>query len=275
MKKIIRLFALLLVIIIVALLGVLFYINSIAKAAVERGGTYALGVSTTLNSARVKPLGGTFGMRGLTVANPAGYDSKHFMTLGTGHVAVSLGTLMQDTVKLPHLNLSDIDMNLEKKDGKANYQTILDNLKKLSPEKPDPNAKKFVIKNVAIRNIKVHVNMMGQNLDVPIEEITLKNVGSDGQGVDLAQLSGVIMKSVFAAVVQKGGGLIPADMLGDLTNGLASLAHLDKLGEVANIGGEIAQQAADEAKKKAEDLANKAKEGLGGILGGDKKDKPN
>lgn len=289
MKKLIKLIALLVVVLIIALVAAFFYINSIAKTAVEKGGTYALGVSTTLRSAGVKPLAGEFSMSGLNVANPEGYKSSHFLTLGEGDVAVSLGTLMKDVVKLPHLNLSDIDMNLEKKDGKANYQAIMDNLKKLSSDKPaDPNAKKFVIENVNIRNVKVHVDMMGQNVEVPIESITLKNVGSDGSGVDMGQLAGVLTKSIFAAVVQAGGGLIPTEMLGDLTNGLAGLANLDKLGEIANVkalgdlagkAGEIAGEAGkavEGAGKAAEDIADKAKEGLGGLLGGDKdkKDKP-
>ena len=224
MKKLLIAMLIFVVLIVLAAIGVFLYLDSAAKAAVEKGGTYAMGVNTTLKSADVKPFAGQFAMDGLNVANPDGFDSKHFMTLGTGDVALSLGSLMDATIRLPLLKLSDSDMNLEKKDGKANYQTILDNLKKLSPEKPDPNAKKYVIETVEIRDVNVHVNM-----------------------------------------------------LGDLTKGLGDLANLDKLGEIADIGGgiagkagEAAQQAADEAKKKAEELANKAKEGLGGILGGDK-----
>lgn len=263
--------------------GVILTLDSAAKTAVEKGGTFAMGVNTTLTKADVKPFAGQFEMNGLTVANPEGYQTKHFMTLGKGDVALSIGSIMQDTIRLPHLKLSDIDLNMEKKDGKANYQQIIDNLKKLSSDKPaDPNAKKFVIELVEISNVKVHADVMGKMVDVPIEMITLKNVGAGGAGVDIGQLLGVITKSVFAAVVQAGGGLIPADMMGDLTKGLGDLANLDKLGEIANVkavgelagkAGEAAKQAAEEAGKAADDLANKAKEGLGGVLGGGDKDK--
>jgi hypothetical protein len=288
MKKLVKLLLVLIVVFIIGAVVLSFYVNSIAKTAVEKGGTYALGVNTTLKSAGVKPLAGAFSMSGLNVANPEGYKSSHFLTLGNGDVAVSLPTLMKSVVTLPHLNLSDIDMNLEKKEGKANYQTIMDNLKKLSSDKPaDANAKKYVIESIDIRNVMVHVDVMGKAVNVPIESITMKNVGSDGSGVDMAQLTGVITKAVFAAVVEAGGGLIPTEMLGDLTSGLAGLANLDKLGEVVNVKalGDIAGKAGEaaskvageagkvvgEAGKTAEDLANKAKEGLGGILGGDKK----
>jgi uncharacterized protein involved in outer membrane biogenesis len=287
MKTLAKLLVVLIIVFIVAAVVLSFYVNSIARTAVEKGGTYALGVNTTLKGASIQPLAGGFSMSGLNVANPDGYDSSHFLTLGAGDVAVSLGTLMDDTVKLPHLKLADIDMHLEKKDGKANYQAIMDNLKKLSSDKPaDPDAKKFTIETVDIRNVMVHVNMMGQNIDVPIEAITLKNVGSGGEGVDLAQLSGVIVKSVFAAVAQNAGNLIPAEMLGDLTKGLEGLADLDKLAQIADVKavGELAGKAAEQAGKAAEqagkaaeeigakagDLTNKAKEGLGGLLGDDK-----
>ncbi len=279
MKKLAKLALVLIVFFIVGAFVLSFYVNSIAKAAVEKGGTYALGVSTTLKSASVKPLAGDFAMSGLIVANPSGYDTNHYLTLGKGDVAVSLGTLMDDTVKLPHLKLADIDMNLEKKEGKANYQAIMDNLKKLSSDKPaDPDAKKYVIEAVDIRNVMVHVTIMGQNIDVPIDQITLKNVGSDGSGVDMAQLSGLIVKSVFAAVAQNAGGLIPTEMLGDLTKGLEGLADLDKHAEIADVKavGELAGKATEEAGKAAKeigDITDKAKEGLGGLLGGDKDNK--
>ncbi len=289
MKKLLTIVLILVMILVVAVLAGFFYIDVVAKTAVEKGGRFALGVPTSLETADVKPLGGAFRMNGLTVANPDGYDTSHFLALKDGDMAVALGTLMSDTVRLPHLKLSGIDMNMEKKDGKANYQVILDNLKKLTPEQPDPNAKKFVIETVEISDIMVHVKMLGQNISLPIDTITLKNVGEGGAGgVDLAELIGVVMKGVFAAITQVGGNLIPSEMLGDLTQGLAGLANLDKLGEVANVkavgelagkagelageAGKAAGEAIGGAKEAADDIANKAKQGLGGLLGGDKKD---
>src|SRR5262245_37914607 len=128
MKKLFKLVILLIVLVFVVGLGAFFYIDTIAKAAIEKGSTLALGVQTKLNSAKLRILDGQLIMSGLDVANPSGFESKHFLNLKDGDVAVTLGSLDDDVVEVPHLLLSDVDVNLEKKSGKSNYQIILDNL---------------------------------------------------------------------------------------------------------------------------------------------------
>jgi len=277
MRKLIRLVLVLVVLLIAGFLAALFYIDSIAKAAVERGGTYALGVDTKLKSADVHVFGGEFTLSGLRVANPQGYEADHFLRLGEGDVAVSLASLREDVVRLPTLTLKTLDVNLEKKEGKANYEVILDNLKKLSSgEKPAEGGKKYVIDSVVIRRINVHVKALGQTLDVPIDRLKLKNVGSaqGADGMPLSQVAGVIVQAVFEAVVQKAGNVLPAEVLGDLQKRLPDLANLSKLANIEEIGdigkvlGEGLGEGLGGAGKTAEDLANKAKDLLGG---GDKK----
>ena len=129
MKKLIRFVVGLVVVVLVLAVGVVVYIDKIAKTAIERGASYALGVDTTLGSADVKLLSAAFAMGDLTIANPQGFESPYFTHLGQGDVEVALGTLRQETVQLPTLTLTDLEMHLEKKDGKANYDVILNNLK--------------------------------------------------------------------------------------------------------------------------------------------------
>src|SRR5262245_46526516 len=92
--------------------GVLFYMDSIAKAAIERGGTYALGVNVRVGDADVKPLVGRFDMHRFTVDNPAGFGQDKFMSLGDGGVAVTLSSLRSNTVELGQLKLDVVDMRL-------------------------------------------------------------------------------------------------------------------------------------------------------------------
>ena len=60
---------------------VLWRLDTIAKQAIEAGGTQATGVATTLDQANVSVLGGSFSMAGLTIANPPGFKSPHFFHL--------------------------------------------------------------------------------------------------------------------------------------------------------------------------------------------------
>lgn len=293
MKIVKRLLIILPIALVVLIIGavalVVVSVNSVAKAGIEKGGTYALGVKTTLGSASVGLLSGKFGLSKLEVTNPEGYGKPHFLTLGQGDVAVDYKTLQQDTVELPLLALSDITASLEKKEGKANYAVILDNVKKNTGSggepKPQPSGakeKKFVIKDMSIKNVKVHLDMLGagglMSFDVPIDEIKLKNVGQTGTGVSgtgvtMGELAGIIVQAVLAAAVEKGGSIFPGDVLGDLQGSLASLGGLkdmgfEAVGEVAKLGEE-AKKAAEGATKAIEGAtkeAEKAVEGLKGLV---------
>jgi hypothetical protein len=96
--------------------------------------------------------------------------------------------------------------------------------------------------------VTVHLDMLGASgglskVDVPIHEIRLTNVGSDGSGVDITKLTSIILEAVLKAAVEKGGGLIPADISGELQAGLGQLSGL------ANVGVEAVGKAGEQASK--------------------------
>jgi hypothetical protein len=283
MKKLIKLVAVLLVLLVLATIAVALYIDTIAKTAIERGATYALGVKTTLGSADVGLLSGTFSMGDLTVANPAGFESPHFTHLQEGGVELTFGSLREETVELPTLTLSGLDIHLDKSEGKANYDVILENLSRFESGddvEKETDGKKFVINEILIQRIVVHVQLLPiggdlTKLDVPIDEVRLRNVGSDTDGsVLMSELTSVIIKAVLAAIVQKGGDLIPADVLGDLGQGLAGLESLAEMGvDVATGLGDRIKDAGgglDEVTEGVGDAIKSIGDGLGGLLGGDK-----
>lgn len=286
MKTLLKLVAVLVILLIVAVVAVVFYIDIIAKNAVERGATSALGVETTLGSADVGIITGDFSMREMRVANPEGFDTNHFLTLNDGSVSVDFGTLRQQTVELPHLTLTGVDLNLEKKAGKANYGVIMENLKQGESKEPDPDAKKFIIREVTVSDIVVHTALMPiggdlTRLDLEIDEIKLNDVGSETEGgVVLSELSGVLIKAIFMAIVQKGGDLIPDDIVTGLQDGLAGLTSLGELGidfsagaveQLGKMGEDITKGLEDAGGDLGKGLEDAAK-GVGDLLGGDKDD---
>jgi hypothetical protein len=282
---ILRLFLAVVVLVVVGVLGVFLYVDRLARAGIERGGTHALGVPTTLEEADVGIFSGTFAMAGLSVANPQGYPADHFLRLDTGNVAVTLSSLREDTVELPSLALSGLDMVLERHGDKANYQVILDNLKRLeSGEKPpaEPEGgKRFVIRKLEIRGVQVHLDLLPAGgeltkISIPIDRIELSNIGSETKGgVLIRDLAGVLVKAVLGAVIEKGGNL-PADLRGSLEAGLGQLKPLEEMGigVVTDIQKKLedalrGDKPLDDIQKDVQDTIK----GLGDILGGDKKKK--
>jgi len=288
-RKLLAIVGLLVCLCIAAIIFAFYSIDTIARRAIESGGTYALGVPTTLDSASVGILSSTFSMSGLKVANPPGYGSSPFMSLGSGGVAVTLSSLREPVVQLPRLTLDNLNVSLEKKSGAANFNVILDNLKKLSSgstSKGSGSEKKFVIKELSLKNINVGVDLIGgpgaigdlTKIKIPIKEIKLENVGQTGTGVagtgvTLEQLSSIIVQAVLAAASEKGNGILPAEILGELQSGLANLGQLDKLDMkvladpslIQKIGGQNAAKAVEQGKKAVDDAAKKVTDLIPGI----------
>ena len=287
----------LLALLVLVLVVVFISVDKLAKAGVQRGTQYALAVPTSLDSADVGVFAGTFDMAGLQVENPEGYKSPFFFRLGEGGVAVSLGSLSSDVVTLPRLELTDIDLHIDRADGKSNIKHILDNLKRFEssdtgePSEPKPAddkapGKKFVVNEIAIRNVTAHVHLLplGGELSTTklvIPEIILKDVGSAGDPVSLSEVTNIVIQAILASAAELGGGLIPDEILGDLKTNLEGLQGLADSGVQRLTEG--VDQAVDEAKEQlegaADELEEKAKgainEGINSILGGDRnKDKP-
>lgn len=319
MKRAVKIVGAIALVLVLLLVGLFFWIDGIAKVGVETGATYALGVETTLERMSIGVFSGEAGMSKLNVRNPVGFDTPHFLELGNGNVAVSLGSLMDDTVVVPELTLSSLSMNLERKGGKANYQVILDGLKRFDtredapPSAPQDKAeaeegKKFIVRHVAINDVNVQVDWLpvgGELTRVPlrIERIELHDVGSESaNGVQLAELTGILIKAILISVADKGGNLIPADIAGELSKGLEGLtglgdATVQVVGEVTTVvdgqvrkvgeagkklveklgegGGELGEGAQDVGKKVGEglqDVGDQLKKGVGGLLPKKKKD---
>ena len=284
MKIVAKIIAVLVILILVAVVGIAFYLDTIAKGAIETGATYALGVQTTLDEADIGVFAGDFTMKGLSVANPEGFQSDHFLQLGEGYVDVSMGSLRQETVELPILTLTTVNMTLEKKGGESNYKVILDNLKRFeSGEQTEPGGEKeagktFVIKEVVISDINVEVDLFGVGGDlnrarVPIDEIRLTNVGADG--ADTAEVTNVIIKAIMAAVMANAADL-PAELVNDLGGQMEGLTSLADMGiqESFDFGsqmGDAAGKAAEDVTKGLDEGVDEAVKGIGDLFGGDKK----
>lgn len=281
MRTLLKLGVGLLVVVIIGAIVLYVYMDQIAKGAVERGSEYALGVDTNVQSARLNPFKGQLVLATVQVANPDGFDAPHFLKLQEGDLAVRLGSLRQQPMHVPHLALTGVDLNLQKSAGGANYQVILDNLRKLQEgQPPDAEGQRFIIDRLDIRDVDVHVDVLGVGdvgrVDVPVSDIALTGVGADdGRGVTMSELSGLIVQAVFTSAIESGGGLIPAEIEGELRQRLSALADLDRFAQDLDLG-QLTEQAeklgvprdiTDKAREKIDDAADKLEDALKNIGG--------
>ncbi len=271
MKVLIRILIGLAILLIVGGVAIVMMLDSIAAETIERGGTYALGVETTVDAVDID-LGGELhaGLSGLEIANPPGFESPRFFALGAGGLEFPLGSIMSDSVEVPEILLEGIEINLERSGGNTNYGVILDSLARFESGETEQaegeeGGKVFVVRRIVLRDISSTIDLIpiggdSTRVSFQIPEIVIEDLGNE---TSTADLFGIVIKTLLTAVLNNAGGLLPADMLEDL-NG-----HLNRLGSVGFELTEGVVQSAEkllgEGQEKLGELGEKAGEALEGV----------
>ncbi|WP_321367095.1 hypothetical protein [uncultured Desulfuromusa sp.] len=263
MKTLFKLFIALLVVVVIVVAGAFYYVDVIAKKAIEQGGELALGVPTNLDAIHISLLGGEASLNGLNIANPAGFKAQTFMGLGQGEFAVSLGSLMGDTVRIPRVSLSQIRINLEQMGKKNNIDPILSRTKSLSSSKggsapasapAGQEGKKFIIEYFSLNDVQLDasLDLLGQvsKVNLVLPKIELRNLGAKEEGLPMPELIRKVIQAVLSAAQNSSGQLSPA---------LAKLLA-GELAGLENIKTEVIGQAKAQVEKKVGDLQKKLKE---------------
>lgn len=281
MKKLLKILAAVVLVLIIAAAVVFWRIDQIAATAIERGGTYATGVETRVENVDLAIFGGKLDVAGLTMANPEGYPETGMLDSQRIAIAVKTGTLRSDRVVIPELRIEGMNVNLDREDGKYNLQVVADNIEKLGSGERDPDApkpdteQKYIVKKIVIRNVTGKVELLaGGSVPVKIDQIILEDVtGENAQGVVLHELFAQLVPAVMAGVLQNVGEL-PGDLKNLLFEDLAGAAGQFGEGAVNLITeaapdlaeglGEVLEGAGDKAKDTLEGIG----EGIGDVLPG-------
>jgi len=291
MKKVLRILLVLVVLLVVAVVVGLFYIDSIAKTAVEEGGTYAMRVKTTLDSISIKLFRGKLTMNGLKIANPEGFEkSDHLMNSGLFDVELVPSSVLEDTIILPKFILDGLDVNIESKAGGSNISVILSNLEKLGggeaeePKEEEGEGKKIKIEVFLIKNVTAHFYMpLGSApLTVKVPEIDLSEFMSDNpNGVVMPELMRRIIPIILASIAENAKGIVPADFLKDMDGQIGAVVQAiggnmeNVVKGVQEATGKALKDATDQLQKGVDDTLKKGAEDAKGVvddlLGGKKK----
>lgn len=279
MKLLLKIGAVLVLLLVLGAVVLVLAIDSIAAETIRRGGTYALGVETTVDEVDLG-LGAEIQaeLSGLAVANPEDFESEYFLELGAGSLRFPRSDLFADVITVPELELDSIEINLERRGGKNNYDVILTNLEKLGSgdggEKPDDSGdKRFAIERILLTNVDATIDLLplagdATRIDIHVPQIVIEDIASD---MSTAELFDLVIRTVLTAVLQNGAGLLPDDMLQDLQARLKALGGLtfDVTGGAVQASKQILSAGEEILKEGAEELGKQADEAikdLGGIL---------
>lgn len=197
-KKIILAVVLLVIIVFAALYIVR---NQLVKAAVEKGGTYSLGVETELGSAGLDLGGGSLELNDYEIANPEGFSDNNFFTLKHAVLDVDEGSLLDKEVVVDSLVIDGVELNLEQIDAKGNYKVLLDHIKSVDfGSSSESSSKKLRIKKVSVKDVAVNgtLTVLGKTdtRSFKVDDFTMENVGGS-QGGSIGEVTGEIVKKII------------------------------------------------------------------------------
>lgn len=262
MKLLVRLLLGVLLVLVLAAAGTALFVDSLVKAGVERGGTLALGVETSLDEASIGLFSGRFTLQGLTIANPPGFAAPDFFSMRATDLELPISELLKPSITIPSLVLDGISLDLERNSQGTNYDAILENLQRFESEAASPEAassegngdssdtsgKTFLLRSLVIRDVRATVNLLPAGgdltkLSVAVPEINVEGLGSE---MTLAQISALVVKTVIRATIEAGGSALPEELLADLR------------GRVESLEGGARERASQELERAEQALQEKA-----------------
>ena len=215
MKKwIIRIGLVAVVLIIAAVVVVFLSLNTIVKKGVETVGPQLTKVEIKLGSANISPLSGSGQLHELFVGNPDGFKTPSAIKVGDIKVAVDIGSVMSDTIKIKEIKISAPEITLDGGLSGNNISKILDNVNAATAgaepaAKTDSSAKKsekkFYVQDVLVEggNINLSTSLLGgKELTVPLPTLHLQNIGTENLGVTAGELVQQILKPLLTSITK-------------------------------------------------------------------------
>jgi len=246
--------------------------GKIVETVIEKQGSRVTQVAVTLDGVDISLADLKAGLRGLAVANPAGFKTERAVSLG--EVSVKLGKdWSPNLIVIDEVMVRAPEVTYEIGAGGSNIAAIQKNVEDFmsvvsggassasSSGAPagDDAGPKLVINDFYIKGGKVNVSaslMQGKTITTPLPEIHLKDIGKKSGGASPAEVIDQVIAAITKASGNAAGGV-----------DLSQLGLSDISGKAADIG-KAATGALQGAGSGATDAAKGAVEGAAGALKG-------
>lgn len=240
MKKIVIGLGAVIAVVVVAVVFVFSNLGDFIKQAVETVGSEATQSKVTLNQVDLDIASGAGALKGLSVGNPAGFNTPSAFDLGAISLSIDTATVDQNPIVIREIRINAPQVTYELGDGGSNVDAIKANVDSYAKqfggsgggggEAAGGESKKLVIENLIVSGGKVKVSagfLKGKTLDAALPDLHLKDIGKDE------------------------GGANPADVVKNLIDELTK-----------GVGSSVAGLNLDGLRKDAEAAARKAVEGV-------------
>lgn len=261
MKWIKRIVLAFVVLIVVAVVAIYFALNSILRSEVQSQATASLGVPTSLASAQLSLLGGKVRLNDMQVGSPPNFSAPNTFTLDGIAVMVHYGQLTSSPIHIQQITIDDPALIVEQSGASLNLKALMDQMPttpKTSGGQPAQPIK-LVIDELDLNNAQVTfmpgIPGLTNSIQVPINSITLKNIGNADGNQNGAAIKDVVLQAATALAAKAADSAkLPPEVKALLWGDLNDLSH--------QLGGEFDKQ----FKNLAGSLGKKVGGNLGNLI---------
>jgi len=248
----------------VLIIGVVVYLGisnlgPIIKKAVNTYGPEITKTELRVDDVGVSILSAEAKINNFFLGNPKGFKTPSAVQVDTVFVNVDEKSLTNNPIIIDRIEVKSPDINYEKSGKSDNFQSIINNVNKAlasgkssqTTSQEQESGRKLVIHDFIITDgdISVALAMYGlgqKEINVPLPDIHLKDIGKEKNGASAAEIS----KQIFAALYKE----ITSDTVTDALN-----QHLKAYGANLDSLGKTSARQVEKATEKAKDFGEKVK----------------
>ena len=211
----------------VAVTVLLSNIGPLIKAAVETYGREALQAKVTLADADVSLKSGQGQLKGLVVGNPKGFATEAALKLGEVKVVLDTARTTKDVIVLKEIVIAAPQVTYELASGGSNFDALQKNAQAYAQKIGASGAKKdekkgegpkLIIDNLYVRDGRVgvsHAVLKGKQIDAPLPNIHLKDIGKEKKGATPEEVGERLMASLSQGARNAAGSVNIDKLIGD------------------------------------------------------------
>lgn len=221
--------------IIVAVVAIGFFLDSIIKKGIETVGPPITQTTVAVDSVGLSFVGGSASLKGLKVGNPAGY--KNPMAIEADLVSISLkpSSVMSDKVIIQSIRMEGPRIDVEGSPSDNNLTKILANVQSAAggssgTKKDGGTSKKLQVDDLVISGGKLSLTLQllgNKTVTMAMPDVHLQNLGQGPEGITpealtkemITAITGNVTKVALEAVKNIGG--IATDAVKNIGQGAA------------------------------------------------------
>lgn len=184
-------------------------LDGIVADLIETHGSQATGTDVDVDGVSIELAAARGEIRGLRIANPAGYDGDRAIEFGNLSLALDASTLREDPVVIEEITAGDVRINVEQQRQNNNLRELLAAVTRGESAADDDAApRKIVIRRFTLSGAEASVSIpeLGEDRRVAVPEIVLRDIGAKDGGATATEAARQILEPLLRRIIASAAG---------------------------------------------------------------------